>query len=140
MLSNARVTPKIAQELLRHSDIRLTMQTYTHLELLDTTRAVESLPMIHKQKDQRKLMTGTDGRDSGFEVGAQIGALRQANVAKNSHSLTRQASQAQMDNPRKTPVKKEQKQPLSFTDKGCLKAGEEIRTPDVQLGKLTFYH
>ena len=30
--------------------------------------------------------------------------------------------------------------PLSFADNGPAKAGEGIRTLDVQLGKLAFYH
>ena len=29
---------------MRHSDIRLTMNTYTHLQLIDTGSAVETLP------------------------------------------------------------------------------------------------
>ena len=38
------VLPSVAQKLMRHSDIRLTMNTYTHLELADTAGAVASLP------------------------------------------------------------------------------------------------
>jgi hypothetical protein len=37
------VTPSVAQKLVRHSDTRLTMNTYTHLELADTTGAVAGL-------------------------------------------------------------------------------------------------
>jgi len=33
LLSKAEVAPRMAQELLRHSDIRLTMNRYTHLQL-----------------------------------------------------------------------------------------------------------
>ena len=43
-LSKARVLPKVAQQLARHSDIRLTMDIYTHLELGDHEAAIESLP------------------------------------------------------------------------------------------------
>ena len=32
------------------------------------------------------------------------------------------------------------KEPLTITVSDSLRAGEEIRTPDVQLGKLAFYH
>jgi len=31
---------------MRHSDIRLTMTTYTHLGLVDTAGAVEALPSV----------------------------------------------------------------------------------------------
>jgi hypothetical protein len=34
----------MAQTLARHSDIRLTLGVYTHVELHDQTAAIESLP------------------------------------------------------------------------------------------------
>jgi len=36
----------MAQEPTRHSDIRLTMNVYTHLHLADTASALEALPRI----------------------------------------------------------------------------------------------
>jgi hypothetical protein len=41
-LAAAGVHPREAQALARHSDIKLTMQTYTDVRLLDLHRAVES--------------------------------------------------------------------------------------------------
>lgn len=49
LLSKAGVAPRMAQELMRHSDIRLTMNVYTHLQLVDTAGAVESLPSIESR-------------------------------------------------------------------------------------------
>ncbi|MBN1846108.1 MAG: site-specific integrase [Sedimentisphaerales bacterium] len=46
LLARNGVSPGIAQKLMRHSDIRLTMNTYTHLDLADTASAVASLPAI----------------------------------------------------------------------------------------------
>ena len=46
LLSKAGVVPRMAQELMRHSDIRLTVNVYTHLHLADTAGAVEALPSI----------------------------------------------------------------------------------------------
>jgi integrase len=46
MLSKAGVPPRVAMELMRHSDIRLTMQTYTDPRLFDLAGAVESLPSV----------------------------------------------------------------------------------------------
>ena len=37
----------LTQELMRHSDIRLTMNVYTHLHFIDTAGAVELLPTIN---------------------------------------------------------------------------------------------
>jgi len=44
LLARKGVSPSIAQKLMRHSDIRLTMNTYTHLEVADTAAAVAELP------------------------------------------------------------------------------------------------
>ncbi len=43
-LERAGISPKMAQTLARHSDIRLTLQTYTHVELHDQTAAIRALP------------------------------------------------------------------------------------------------
>ena len=61
LLSKAGVSIKTAQELMRHSDIRLTMQTYTHLELMDTANAVESLPGIETPQEGVASLTGRMG-------------------------------------------------------------------------------
>jgi hypothetical protein len=45
-LSLAGVQPKAAQTLARHSDINLTMNTYTMLQVLDQAAAVESLAPV----------------------------------------------------------------------------------------------
>ena len=44
LLARNGVMPGVAQKLMRHSDIRLTMNTYTHLDLADTAGAVAALP------------------------------------------------------------------------------------------------
>ncbi len=46
LLARNGVSPGVAQKLMRHSDIRLTMNTYTHLDLADTADAVASLPAM----------------------------------------------------------------------------------------------
>jgi integrase len=47
-LSLSGVAPKTAQTLARHSDINLTMNTYTMLGMCDQASAVESLPAVPK--------------------------------------------------------------------------------------------
>jgi len=66
---------------MRHSDIRLTMNTYTHLQLIDTAGAVEAMPSIGdvRQDTIQQAATGTDGP----VIGDRIGAGRQA-VADDS--------------------------------------------------------
>ena len=46
LLARNGVSPSIAQKLMRHSDICLTMNLYTHLDLADTAGAVAALPMF----------------------------------------------------------------------------------------------
>ena len=46
LMARNGVSPSVAQKLMRHSDIRLTMNTYTHLSLTDTAGAVAALPAI----------------------------------------------------------------------------------------------
>jgi site-specific recombinase XerD len=42
-LAEAGVSPRMAQTLARHSDIRLTLGVYTHVELSDQVAAIQSL-------------------------------------------------------------------------------------------------
>ncbi len=59
-LSAADVNPRTAQELARHSELKLTMKNYTDARLLDTFGAVERLPELHPERhSQRQKATGT---------------------------------------------------------------------------------
>ena len=133
MLSQAGVAPRMAQELLRHSDIRLTMNTYTHLQLVDTAGAVEALPEIDKpeREKNRQVRTGTyDGRGSeiGAEIGAVIGAERQEIGGIARQAVTKRHDRSPKIGRSETPVKRERNKPLSASDKGFQKAGDEIRS------------
>ena len=57
----AGVSPKAAQELMRHSDINLTMQTYTKLQLSDVASDLNKLPSMPTGDSQELRATGTDG-------------------------------------------------------------------------------
>jgi integrase len=45
-LAQAGVHPKVAQRLMRHSSIELTMQLYTHLQLVDDVQAIEAAALV----------------------------------------------------------------------------------------------
>jgi integrase len=45
-MGRANVTPRVAQEFMRHSDIKLTMQVYTDARLLDEAEALHALPTL----------------------------------------------------------------------------------------------
>jgi hypothetical protein len=46
LLARGGVTPRVTQELLRHSDPRLTANAYTHLKSTDTGAALAALPAL----------------------------------------------------------------------------------------------
>ena len=59
-LTRTGAAPKTAQLLARHSDINLTMNTYTMLGVLDQVAAVEALPAVPDSKGRPRLRaTGT---------------------------------------------------------------------------------
>jgi hypothetical protein len=64
MLSKGGVTPRIAQELMRHSDIRLTMGNYTDSKLLDIAGALASLPALNpaRESGSPKESKGEEGQ------------------------------------------------------------------------------
>ena len=61
LLERSGVSPKLAQELARHSDIRLTMNVYTHARLHDLAGAVDGLPaLLPSTAEPPVRATGTD--------------------------------------------------------------------------------
>jgi integrase len=72
MLNKAGVAPRTAQEIMRHSDIRLTMATYTDAKLLNISGALDELPSLSPDKPseprgEAMRATGTDAeRPSPF--------------------------------------------------------------------------
>ncbi len=61
MLAAGGVLPKVAQQLMRHSTITLTMDRYTHSFVGDDRTALEALPR-YEPGEQSSRATGTDGR------------------------------------------------------------------------------
>jgi hypothetical protein len=57
-LARVGVSPKMAQTLARHFDVRLTLGVCTPVELPDRSAAIESLPAPPKPKER-------DGADAG---------------------------------------------------------------------------
>jgi integrase len=66
LLASVGVHPKVAQTLMRHSDINLTMSRYTHTLTGQEAKAVESLPDLSapsSRQQQRAVATGTDDKN-----------------------------------------------------------------------------
>ncbi len=62
MLAAVGVHPKVAQDLMRHSDINLTMSRYTHTLKGQQAAAIESLPDFGRDDPNIQKATGTDGQ------------------------------------------------------------------------------
>ena len=60
-LARAGVSPKAAQELMRHSDINLTMSTYTNLMLRDVASDLDKLPSLSPSEVLRTTATASAG-------------------------------------------------------------------------------
>ena len=54
LLAASGVHPKTAQKLMRHSDINLTMNIYTHVQESETQAAIDSLPDFEVQPDKSR--------------------------------------------------------------------------------------
>jgi integrase len=50
-LSRARVPPSVAQRIMRHSDIKLTLQVYTDVQQLDEAEAIAALPQLRLPRE-----------------------------------------------------------------------------------------
>jgi len=64
LLAAAGIHPKIAQSLMRHSDINLTMSRYTHIFRGQESEAIGKLPdlSLPSTQSQRARATGTEGK------------------------------------------------------------------------------
>jgi len=69
LLAAAGVHPKVAQTIMRHSDINLTMSRYTHVFKGQESAAVASLPSLSVKghESNTAAATGTDGNASAPE-------------------------------------------------------------------------
>lgn len=64
-LSRVGVSPRVAMEVMRHSDLRLTMRTYTDAAMLDTSDAVERLPGFDDAPSTSAMTAAATGTDGG---------------------------------------------------------------------------
>ncbi len=97
ILHQSGVSPKVAQALLRHSTISLTMDTYTHIGLYDERAAIDSLQPLPglegDESNQNKavaLGTGTDNLPVKTDESAYKPAYKK--LAKNAYFDSQQPS------------------------------------------------
>lgn len=75
LLALSGVHPKVAQSIMRHSDINLTMSHYTHILRGQESKAVAALPdlSLPSKERQQAAATGTDGGINSAEYLAPKG-------------------------------------------------------------------
>jgi len=75
LLAARGVHPKIAQSIMRHRDINLTMMRYTHTLVGQEAAAVASLPdfSLPSRQSQKAMKTGTDENDLARCLALQSG-------------------------------------------------------------------
>ncbi|MEF9437808.1 MAG: site-specific integrase, partial [Candidatus Mariimomonas ferrooxydans] len=93
LLAASGVNPKVAQSIMRHSDINLTMSKYTHLFRGQETEAIDSLPDLSAPSSQRQIKTGTDDEknsalNSAFLLGQHSTAMDNIKQATPPYSST----------------------------------------------------
>jgi integrase len=86
LLAASGVHPKVAQSIMRHGDINLTMSLYTHTLRGQESEAVKSLPDLSLSGNESLKATGTDGKALDSDSGAY------KKLAKKSYSDSHQAS------------------------------------------------
>lgn len=83
LLSKSGVSPREAMELMRHTDMRLTMNLYTDPRIFDLKSAVEKMPTITPTTpdSQQQAATGTDATipfPNATRIGNDVGSKRVA--------------------------------------------------------------
>lgn len=144
LLSKGGVSPRTAQAAMRHSDINLTMNTYTDPKLLDIVGAMESLPTLslgaeaaQAERGQNVLSaTGTDDSTASplaptlAPTSAQRGQLQSIVVQIADEAGGKITGVATAAN--ELPV--QQLRPLSTVDNGRQRVGDtrlELVTPSL---------
>jgi len=102
LLAKSGATPRTAMEVMRHTDLRLTMSVYTDPTLLDTSGAVEQLPDLTAADDAVSggLRTGTDDLPLTAGAAGQITKVLPKSTARPGTSRHTQAQRKGPDGPK----------------------------------------
>ena len=134
LLVRAGVSLKMAQQLMRHSDPRLTSNIYGRLGILDTAQAIQEINLMGTADRNENLKTPpgyaeprNHGRNHGTCFSGHIGtSVRTSSdgdpLESEDHETIENAGVC------------------AITHTGALKAGDGTRTHNSQLGRLALCH
>ncbi len=125
-LAMAGVSPKAAQELMRHSDINLTMKVYTNLRLSDVASDLEKLPPLPTGEPRQLRATGTTDQRANVSGGrsdkttVSVARLVAHSSDDSCHRLISVDESQASQNNRETPMSTDKKIPdLQGFDEDC---------------------
>ena len=99
-LGKAGVSPKTAQELARHSDVRLTIGVYSHSDLAEKADAVRRLPSpewLNANGSTSKLEVSDNGNATHTKGAQRIGSAPKSQAGTNGQSPSQPAAKEGSD-------------------------------------------
>ena len=141
MLVRSGASVKVAQELARHSDPKLTMNVYTQLGVHDLAGALDRLPVIPQARDTNDShvarATGTDGVPLDTQLNPQQYEHDKVRTSATS-SDHRDRSTLPQEGPKSLATVKKRTTTRPGATR-CNKATSGIRTPDLCFTKALLY-
>ncbi|XVJ61077.1 MAG: site-specific integrase [Tepidisphaera sp.] len=132
-LARAGVAPQVAQKIMRHSDYRTTLKSYTVLGLHDTATAVAKLPSIRTPGREEQRATGTHGQPQAVVVNPQ---LESQLIRRDSMQIgaTRRTDPTSVPHPSRSDSALENRAISSHSDapSGMERKRLELSTPSLQ--------
>ena len=127
LLAASGTHPKVAQSIMRHSDINLTMSLYTHTLRGQESEAIENLPDLSLPSRKSQRATGTDDAvvESAYKP-AYKKLTKKADFEGNSMSLIGSSQAGELSN---IPQNVEGSKSLQMTDLETKK--DRLSSPDV---------
>ncbi len=137
LLAASGTHPKVAQSIMRHSDINLTMSRYTHIFRGQESEAIENLPDFSLPSRGKQRATGTDDLpvDSAYKKLAKKsdfdGIQKDADATNWQSGTERKRQNHDTRKSLKSIPLGTKKEPMSSTDTGSKSNGPgRIRTSD----------
>ena len=145
LLAAAGVPLTTRRILMRHAAEGITDEHYADAKLIDLRGALDRLPALPlaggQAEAEREAANGTYGDDSGgFDPRLKPRQFTRGKVRKGAESRGDDITADGMADSRNALTCTELSDQARHAEPVCETAGDGIRTHDVQLGKLAFYH
>ncbi len=116
-LAKGGVSPKVAQTLARHSDIRLTMNVYTHTDLAEKALAISKLPSLEKYPTAPEVLDAS--ADSQSDVQQRYSSSCETEIDIQRQPLSPVGGKANLPAPKRNRRKAMPEKDLAVNDDEC---------------------